>query len=201
MSSPPARGSSSRLVGTRAVLRSSPPARGSSRHRPGPHRASLVVPARAQSPDPPREPVVDLRVDDGTGMRRDAHQMRERELNAARARLVLPSGVLAGFSLAENREVDLADNPRFTALAARLGVYERAVQSRLRGDVLVLGCAAGPRDDDVPPQVIEACARCGIDVRPASVFPATGSDTGRAPPRGDPRSSSWATPCRGRVRA
>jgi hypothetical protein len=32
---------------------------------------------------------VDLRVNDGTGTRRDTHQMRERELNAARARLVL----------------------------------------------------------------------------------------------------------------
>jgi hypothetical protein len=97
--------------------------------------------------------------------------------------VVLPGGVLAGFYLAEDRQVDLADNPRLAALAARLGVYERAVQSRLRGDVLVLGCAAGPRDDDVPPQVIEACARCGIDVHPASGVPGGWIETRRGQAR------------------
>ena len=90
---------------------------------------------------------------------------------------VVSGGVLVGFYLAEDR-AELVDNPRFAVLAARLGLHERGFQRGLRGDVLVLGCAAdGLRDADVPPLVIQACSRCGLDdPAPASALAAVAAD-------------------------
>ena len=78
----------------------------------------------------------------------------------------LPRGALAAFYLAEDR-AGLPENPRFAVLLARLALHERTFRNGVCGDVLILGCADDLRDVDVPAEVIDACARCGIDVHPS----------------------------------
>jgi hypothetical protein len=52
------------------------------------------------------------------------------------------------------------DNPRAAVLAARLGLHDRAVQARLRGDVLVTGLHPDhDKDQDVPADVITLATR------------------------------------------
>jgi hypothetical protein len=54
------------------------------------------------------------------------------------------------------------DNPRAAVLAARLGLHDRDVQARLRGDVLLTGLHPDHDDDhDVPPAVLDAVRHIG----------------------------------------
>ena len=67
-----------------------------------------------------------------------------------------------GFTLYLGEDtVPVPDNPRAAVLAARLGLHERAIQARLRGDVLIAGLGAGS-DHDLPDPVLQAVAACGV---------------------------------------
>jgi hypothetical protein len=60
----------------------------------------------------------------------------------------------------------LPRNERAAVLSARLGHVGRAWLAGLCGDVLVLGCDERLDDADVPPSVVDAATRCGLDVQP-----------------------------------
>lgn len=59
------------------------------------------------------------------------------------------------------------DNPRAAALAARLGLHDRQLQARLRGDILLTGLRDHTdNDQDVPPTLLLAARRLWPVVEP-----------------------------------
>lgn len=63
------------------------------------------------------------------------------------------------------------DNPRAAALAARLGLHDRDVQARLRGDVLIAGLHDhGDDDQDVPTALLAAARRLWPVPEPVAVI-------------------------------
>jgi hypothetical protein len=73
----------------------------------------------------------------------------------------LPGGQLVTFYLAET-STQLPTNQAAATLAARVGLHDRRVQSRIRGPVLVTGLDETFQDVDVPEALLALAQRAGI---------------------------------------